>query len=106
MAMKLSPPGLFSTTTDWPHFCESLSANSRAVISTPEPGPSGTMKRTGRVGQLCAEAGAASAIAAKAIETVASRRRRLDIFSPHDAAAARCVLMQCAFFSRDQYLVC
>ena len=36
--MKASPPGLFSTTTGWPHLADSLSANTRAVMSTPEPG--------------------------------------------------------------------
>src|SRR5450756_936679 len=52
-----SPPGRFSTTTVWPHFAVSLSANSRAVISTPEPGPSGMMNLTTRCGQAgaCAD---------------------------------------------------
>src|SRR5687767_14769733 len=61
-----SPPGLFSTTTGLPHFAASLSAISRAVMSTPEPGPSGTMKRTERVGQdcVCASAGVDRQIAA------------------------------------------
>src|SRR5476651_1802414 len=49
--MNASPPGRFSTTTGWPHFCDSLSANTRAVISTPEPGPSGMMNLTERCGQ-------------------------------------------------------
>src|ERR1043166_5873982 len=58
MAMMLSPPGLFSTTTGWPHLACSFSASSRAPISAPAPGPNGTMNRTERVGQLCACAGA------------------------------------------------
>ena len=53
----LSPPGLFSITTGWPHFCVSFSANSRPPMSAPAPGPNGTMNFTGRVGQLCACAG-------------------------------------------------
>ena len=51
IATIASPPGLFSTTTGLPHFCDSLSAISRAPMSTPEPGPSGTMKRALRCGQ-------------------------------------------------------
>ena len=59
MAMIASPPGLFSTTTGWPHLADSLSANTRAVMSTPEPGPSGMMNLTGRGGQLlCRRRGA------------------------------------------------
>ncbi len=50
----LSPPGLFSITTGWPHFCVSFSANSRPPMSAPAPGPNGTMNFTGRVGQFCA----------------------------------------------------
>src|SRR6185312_14481765 len=56
MATMPSPPGRFSTTTDWPHLACSLSANSRAPISTPPPGPSVTMSRTGRFGQVSAAA--------------------------------------------------
>src|SRR6188508_3286971 len=50
----LSPPGLFSITTAWPHLRWSFSANSRPPMSAPAPGPNGTMNFTGRVGQLCA----------------------------------------------------
>src|SRR6476661_1998465 len=56
MASMPSPPGRFSTTIGWPHFCDSLSANMRAPMSTPLPAPSVTMKRTGRVGQASAAA--------------------------------------------------
>ena len=48
IATKASPPGLFSTTTGWPHFADRLSANTRAVISAPEPGPSGMTTLTAR----------------------------------------------------------
>src|SRR5262245_6555070 len=51
MAMMLSPPGRFSTTTGWPQRCDSFSANSRAPTSTAAPGPNGTMNLTDRVGQ-------------------------------------------------------
>ena len=54
MATMPSPPGRFSTTTDWPQRFDSLSANSRAPISTPLPGPNVTMSRTGRFGQVSA----------------------------------------------------
>ena len=53
MPTMLSPPGLFSMTTDWPHFLVSRSARSRPPISVPLPGPSVRMKRTVRVGQAC-----------------------------------------------------
>src|SRR5207344_181441 len=56
MATMPSPPGRFSTTTGWPHFAESLSANSRAPMSTPLPGPSVMMNLTGRLGQASAAA--------------------------------------------------
>ena len=54
MAMMPSPPGLFSMTTGCPHLACSFSANSRAPISAPAPGPNGTMNFTARVGQFCA----------------------------------------------------
>src|SRR5256885_835902 len=60
MAMMLSPPGLFSTTTGWPHLTCSFSASNRAPISAPAPGPNGTMNLTARVGQFCACAGAST----------------------------------------------
>src|SRR5688500_4417641 len=56
MATMLSPPGLFSTTTGWPHLAGSRSANSRAPMSAPAPGPNGTMNLTVLVGQFCAVA--------------------------------------------------
>src|SRR6185503_6984242 len=82
MATRPSPPGLFSITTGWPHFLVSRSANSRPPISVPLPGPSVTMKRTLRVGQFCAEAGAAArsgasrAITARASSEKGARRMK------------------------------
>ena len=63
----LSPPGLFSMITGWPHFCVSFSANSRPPMSAPAPGPNGTMNFTGRVGQFCACAGVTSGVARNAM---------------------------------------
>src|SRR5262245_9026604 len=54
MATMPSPPGRFSITTAWPQSFCSLSAKSRAVRSTPEPGPRGRMNLTVRSGQACA----------------------------------------------------
>jgi hypothetical protein len=56
MATMPSPPGRFSTTTGCPHFADNLSANSRAPMSTPLPGPSVMMNLTGRLGQASAAA--------------------------------------------------
>src|SRR5262245_56366721 len=62
--MLRPPPGRFSTTKGWPSaFCR-LSATARVNTSPPPPGASGMMIRTGRDGQSCATAGAASASAA------------------------------------------
>src|ERR1700730_17688148 len=52
-ATRPSAPGRFSTTTGLPQRAGSRSARSRAPISAPEPGPSGTMNFTGRCGQVC-----------------------------------------------------
>src|SRR5262249_57265394 len=56
MANMPSPPGRFSTTIGCPQATDSLSANNRAPISTPLPGPSVMMKWTGRLGQVSAAA--------------------------------------------------
>src|SRR5204862_6008866 len=53
MPTLLSPPGVFSITTDWFHFVARRSERRRAPISVPLPGPSVRMKRTERVGQAC-----------------------------------------------------
>src|SRR5450759_5745205 len=52
MATNPSPPGRFSTTTGLPQRAVNRSANSLAAISTPDPGPSGTMNLTVRCGQV------------------------------------------------------
>src|SRR5687768_9549230 len=75
MATMPSPPGRFSTTTDWPHFLASASPTSRAVRSTPEPGPSETMKRTLRSGH--AEAGAAAVSSARPATAAAINLRMI-----------------------------
>ena len=54
IAMMPSPPGWFSTTTGLPQRAERRSANSRAMMSVPLPGPSGRISFTGRVGHACA----------------------------------------------------
>src|SRR5882762_2888976 len=53
-------PPRFSTTTAWPHFCESFAATVRAVISVPPPGANGTTNVTGFAGYGCASAAAAT----------------------------------------------
>src|SRR5262245_39845179 len=59
MATKPSPPGRFSTTTGLPHRADNRSANKRAPMSAPAPGPNGTMNFTVWSGQTsAAEAGA------------------------------------------------
>ena len=87
MATRLLPPGRFSTTTGWPQILAwSLSANSRAPMSAPAPGPNGTMNLTGRVGQVCAWSGATasttatSGMAAAAIRDVIGRMTFLPAF--------------------------
>src|SRR6266545_5511092 len=59
MATIPSPPGRFSTTTGLFQRAASLSANSRAPMSVPLPGPSGKINLTVRWGQLCAGTGVA-----------------------------------------------
>ena len=79
IARIASPPGLFSTTTGLPHLAESLSARTRAVMSTPEPGPSGTRKRTLRCGQVwvCACAGATLSASVPSAQSATSFRRSM-----------------------------
>src|SRR5262249_61661124 len=82
---------LFSTTTGWPHFVDSLSATNRAVISAPEPGPSGMMKRTERCGHcwadVCACTGSAATIAKKQNEIVKNKLRKRRMITPGIVAA-------------------
>ena len=49
-AIPPAAPGRFSTTTLWPSRGESLSANRRAMTSTPPPGGKPTTRRIGRFG--------------------------------------------------------
>src|SRR5664280_2412853 len=69
-------PGLFSTTTGWPHLADSLSANTRAVMSTPEPGPSGITNLTGCCGHVCADDGAAVDTSAAELQRIKARIER------------------------------
>jgi hypothetical protein len=92
MATMPSPPGRFSTTTGWPHFADSLSAMSRALISTPLPGPSGRMSFTARVGQLCAADGRADSANATTAMTEPSRSLTIRMTFPQGPALARPVL--------------
>ena len=57
-ASVFEAPGLFSTTTVWPHIGVSLSATARAIWSVPPPGEAPTSNLTGLVGHSCASAGA------------------------------------------------
>ena len=49
-------PGLFSTTTGWPHFSASFGPMTRARMSMPVPGENGTTSVTGREGNACGKA--------------------------------------------------
>src|SRR5215208_4691844 len=55
-ATLVPPPGLFSITTCWFHILDSGSATRRAATSVGPPGARGTINRTKRLGQTCAEA--------------------------------------------------
>src|SRR5215510_15510420 len=54
-------PGLFSTTTCWPHISESRAPTMRPIPSMPPPGVNGTTSLTKRVGQACGEVACAAA---------------------------------------------
>src|SRR5579871_918048 len=85
-----SPPGRFSTTTGLPQRAVSRSANSRAPISAPLPGPSGTMKRTLRWGQdVCAEAIGIAMRSERLAQTAQSTARVLFMVLPQSAYPAR-----------------
>src|SRR5437868_11317829 len=80
-------PGLFSTTTDWPHTsCRRLEM-SRAVMSVEPPGVNGTTTRTGFTGQSTPAALATDGAASMA--AVAPRKRRRFSMDPPPAAIAR-----------------
>src|SRR5580700_6471802 len=83
MAIRPSPPGRFSTITGWPQRWVRRSANTRAPISVPLPGPSVTMNLTVRVGQSAAADGvAATSKTAMAPTMIADGARRCMICSP------------------------
>src|SRR5689334_6834048 len=50
-------PGRFSTTTCWPRPLDISSATARATMARLPPGTSGTTRRTGLLGNVCASAG-------------------------------------------------
>src|SRR5215471_7646275 len=90
--MTASPPGRFSTTTDWPQRADSRSARRRAVISDPLPGPIETMNLTVRLGQACAVAGLVPDGALKSSDSAAAAarsRRDMVIASSSGVASAR-----------------
>ncbi|MOA06288.1 hypothetical protein D3C78_1259190 [compost metagenome] len=53
-AMTSLPPGLFSITTGWPSFADSLVPTSRATASVEPPAANGTTMRIGLVGKSAA----------------------------------------------------
>ena len=104
IATMPSPPGRFSITTGLPHRSASRSAKMRAVMSTPLPGPRGTIKRTCRCGHdgagaFCARAGKAcikAATTATLVKTARStaRTRLMTILMGHGGGIGR---PHCAF---------
>src|SRR5689334_15674334 len=88
--------------TGWPHLVDSLSANSRAPMSTPLPGPSVTMKWTGRVGQFSAagaadEANADAQIANARLKSAPQGRNRLVIVPPRSGRPFRAMAVAAHF---------
>src|SRR6266853_5588686 len=61
-------PGLFSTTTGWPHTSCIFADTRRPMMSVAPPGGNGTIRRTGRVGKVCAPAAKDASAAASARE--------------------------------------
>src|SRR3954451_24811342 len=61
--MRPAEPGRFSTLTGCPRARASLSETARATMSPTPPGGNATTSCTGLVGQVCADAGGAIAIA-------------------------------------------
>src|SRR5262245_49221932 len=77
-------PGLFSTTTCWPHISASRAPRMRPMASMPPPGVNGTTSFTTRFGQAPwanAPAGATAGASAEA-PTREIRRRRSSMMSP------------------------
>src|SRR5262245_20573112 len=54
-------PGLFSTTTCWPHISERRAPTMRPIPSMPPPGVNGTTSLTKRTGQACGKVAWAAA---------------------------------------------
>src|SRR5262249_41312082 len=54
-------PGLFSTTTCWPHISERRAPTMRPIPSMPPPGVNGTTSLTKRAGQACGKVACAAA---------------------------------------------
>src|SRR5262249_21079090 len=72
-------PGLFSTTTCWPHISESLAPRMRPIASMPPPGVNGTTSFTRRLGQAWANARPTGLAATTDAAAIRSRRRRSGI---------------------------
>src|SRR5262249_3888214 len=75
-ARLVPPPGLFSTTTDWPRRSVSHAAMMRATRSVEPPAGKPRIRRTGRVGDLCALARTAAAGSAAAAAATRRNSRR------------------------------
>jgi hypothetical protein len=67
-------PGLFSTTTFWPHVSLNFCAIPRPTTSSGPPGGKGTTRRAGRDGNACAIAGSVPVATTPAIAAAATRR--------------------------------
>src|SRR5262249_40520974 len=68
-------PGLFSTTTCWPHISESRAPRMRPMASMPPPGVNGTMSFTTRFGQSPCPNTVPGATAGTRVEAAAKRSR-------------------------------
>src|SRR5882762_7420453 len=76
-------PGLFSTTTGWPHTSCIFAATRRPMMSVAPPGGKGTINRTGREGNVCAFAARGDSAAASA-----THRRRFFMLAASRFAVA------------------
>jgi hypothetical protein len=78
IARIASPPGRFSITTGRLHLRDALSLRTRAVVSTPLPGPSGKIHVTLRCGQDCAADCACAGTSAARTRVALIIKRRMD----------------------------
>jgi hypothetical protein len=78
--MPPAPP-TFSTITCWPRISDSRAATIRPMMSAPPPAANGTTMVMGRLGQLCAAAGAWAATQAKTDAAAMLMKLRLSIMS-------------------------